>query len=138
MPQQRKYNDEFRYECFDLYCDGHSFKQIADIMGVSRLVVKRLKIQAFPMNWEKGRTERVLKKTQILNKNALETYERILAIQQNLLMELSQKIADSLCTKAENLDIDDKVAMDGLLEAMREARRLYLPLTDQFMCNRGL
>ncbi|MCB0272645.1 MAG: hypothetical protein KDD46_06505 [Bdellovibrionales bacterium] len=105
-------------------------------MDVDPNVIKRLKKRNFPENWEKGRSERVRMKTHFLHKNALETYEQTLIIQQNLLLEITEQLAKLICEKAENCLLDDRVAMEGLLECMREARRLYLPLQDQFTCKR--
>lgn len=85
MPQIKKYDDEFRMNAFNLYCEGKSPKQIAEILNVSNLVIKRLKNKKFPMDWEKGRTERVSKKVDFVQNNSLGSIEEMLARHKDIL-----------------------------------------------------
>lgn len=128
MPQIKKYDDEFRMNAFNLYCEGKSPKQIAGILNVSNLVIKRLKNKKFPMDWDQGRAERVLKKVDFVQNNALRSIEEMLARHQQILSEIYEKMAKLLCKKANQGKINDRVAMNCFFKAIREEQKLYLPL----------
>lgn len=128
MPQIKKYDDEFRMKCFDLYCEGKSSKQIAKIMGVTSPVIKRLKLRKFPKDWDKGRTERVLKKTEKLEEFALESLIKMQVRHQKMLRELAEKSHAAFIRKIERDEVDSKTLVGAFFKSLEEERKLYVPL----------
>jgi|JI10StandDraft_1071094.scaffolds.fasta_scaffold55819_6 transposase len=128
MPQNKKYDDEFRMKCFDLYCEGMTSKQIAKILGVSSAAIRRLKNKKFPQDWEKGRAERVTKKVDFVQKYAVSSLEEMLARHQRMFAEISEKTAKLLCQRATNGELEDRIMVDTFFKAMEEERKLYVPL----------
>lgn len=128
MPQTKKYDDEFRMKAFDLYCEGKTPKQIAKVMGVTNLVIKRIKMQKFPKSWEQGRAERVLKKTEKIEKFALGSLLQVRVRLQERFMNLHEAAYKLLLQRIKNGEIDTETLVNAFFRLGEEELKLYVPL----------
>lgn len=130
MPLPRKYSDEFRMECFDLYCGGMSPSKIAQKMGVTGKTIQRLKAAKWPDNWDKCRAQRVAKQVELIQETALESIEKIRARHSKKLQSAIDLAIHLLARKARDGTLNEITAQQVLFKAMAEEQKLHLPLED--------
>lgn len=136
MPQKRKYDEATRMRIFDLYCEGKQFAQITEETGVNKRYISAQKYNKWPEDWDKARAERVRKKAEIVEEQALERFEAAHARLQRMYRSVSSHAAGQLQRKAAKDLLPDDIALEAMLKSGEEERKLYLPVADALGLNK--